>query len=112
MTGDAAMEVVREAERTLYHAQWRIWEELALARLAQAPGLECAPLVPDSDVIYLVTCNGEYLGHVRRDSRREPEERWVAVRKDQARQIGAYGSAAKAAAALARACGKQTGSIG
>ena len=35
-----------------------------------------------------------------------PDERWVAVLKQQARQVGTFGSAGAAAAALARACGK------
>ncbi len=29
MNGDDAVEAVREAERTFYHTQWRIGEELA-----------------------------------------------------------------------------------
>lgn len=111
MNGDAAVEAVREAERTLYYTQWRIFEELALARLATV-GLARAPLVPGSEVIQLVTYDGEHLGHVRRDSSGEPDERWVAVRKGQGRQIGAYGSAADAAGALARACGNRAGNTG
>jgi hypothetical protein len=38
--------VVREAERTVYHTQWRIWEELALEQLAWTAGLARAPLLP------------------------------------------------------------------
>jgi hypothetical protein len=49
--------------------------------------------------------SGPPLSHVRRDSAREPGRQWVAVRKDQAQQIGAYVSVAEAAAALARTCG-------
>ncbi|HTQ90842.1 MAG TPA: hypothetical protein VMK84_15270, partial [Streptosporangiaceae bacterium] len=52
---DDALEVIREAERTVYHAQWRIWEELALEHLACTRGLARAPLVPGSDGIQLVT---------------------------------------------------------
>ena len=104
---DDAFEVIREAERTVYHAQWRIWEELALEHLARTRGLARAPLVPGSDVIQLVTYDGEHLGHVRRDT--EPAgECWVAVLKRQMRQVGTYPSAAAAAAALAQACGKTT----
>lgn len=39
MDGDDATDVIREAERTVYHAQWRIWEELALEYLARTRGL-------------------------------------------------------------------------
>jgi len=51
MNGNDADEVIREAERTIYHAQWRIWEELVLEHLACTGGLARAPLVPGSDVI-------------------------------------------------------------
>ena len=68
MNGDDADEVVREAERAVYHTQWRIWEELALEQLAATEGLRRAPLVPGSEVIQLVTWDGEHIGHVRRDT--------------------------------------------
>ena len=44
MNGDDTDEVVLEAERTVYHAQWRIWEELALEHLActRGPGPRAA----------------------------------------------------------------------
>ena len=67
MNGDDAVEAVRAAERTAYHTQWRIWEELALEQLARSQGLARLPLVPGSEVIQLVTWNGVHLGHVRRD---------------------------------------------
>jgi hypothetical protein len=78
---DDALELIREAERTIYHTQWRIWEELALEHLACTQGLARAPLVPGSDVIQLVTWDGEHLGHVRRDGQCSSGERWVAVLK-------------------------------
>jgi hypothetical protein len=34
MNHDDALEVIRHAERAVYHTQWRIWEELALEQLA------------------------------------------------------------------------------
>jgi hypothetical protein len=109
VNSDAADEVVRSAERAVYQAQWRIWEELALGRLTRRAGLGRAQLIPGSDVIQLVAYNGEHLGHVRQDHTSGPAGQWVAVRKDQAQQIGAYTSAAEAAAALVRACHSQTG---
>jgi hypothetical protein len=104
-----AIEVVREAERIVYHAQWRAWEELALEHLACTRGLALAPLVPGSDVIQLVSCDGEHLGHVRRDGQCPPGERCVAVALRQARPCGRYGSAEAAARGLARECGKDDG---
>ena len=101
MNGDD-IDVVREAERALFHAQWRIWEELALEHLACTRGLARAPLVPGSDVIQLATWDGEHLGHVRQDGQCSSGERWVAVLKRQARTCGRYGSALAAAAALPR----------
>ncbi len=63
-------------------------------------GLARARLEPQSDVIQLVTYDGEHLGHVRREGPPGPGERWVAVQKRQARQVGTYGSAGAAATAL------------
>jgi hypothetical protein len=107
MNGDDAVEVVREAERLVYLTQWRIWEELALEPLARTRGLARAPLMPGSDVIQLVTYNGQHLGHVRRDGPRGPGERWVAVPAKQARPTGGYRTAEAAARGLARFCGKE-----
>jgi len=112
MNGDDTDEVIREAERTVYHAQWRIWEELTLEHLARTRGLARAPLVPGSEVIQLVTWDGEHLGHVRRDGHSPPGECWVAVLKRHPRPCGRYGSAQAAAAALAQACGKTTRNTG
>jgi hypothetical protein len=109
MNGDDAIEVVREAERNLYHAQWRVWEELALEQLACSRGLARAPLVPGSDAIQLVAYDGEHLGHVRRDGQCPPGECWVAVAVKEARPCGRYGSAEAAARGLGRACGKADG---
>jgi len=111
MNGDDAIEVVREAERNLYHAQWRIWEELALGQLARTRCLARAPLVPGSDVIQLVSYDGEHLGHVRRDGQCPSGECWVAVAVSEARPCGHYDSAEAAARGLARACGKDDRSV-
>jgi hypothetical protein len=85
---------------------------VVLEGLAGIRGLACARLEPRSAAIQPVTYDGEHLGHIRRDGPVGPEERWVAVLKDQARQIGTYGSPVAAAAALAQACGKRIGRIG
>ena len=109
MDDDDALEVIREAERTVYHAQWRIWEELILEHLACTRGLARAPLVPGSDVIQLVTWDGEHIGHVRRDTTQPAGGCWVAVALGQARPYGRYDSAKAAALGVARACGKDHG---
>ncbi len=103
--GDA-LEVIRQAERIARVAAWRLQEQHVLEQLADTHGLACAWLEPSSDVIQLVTYNGEHLGHVRREGQAGPDERWVAVLRRDARQVGTYGSAEAAAAALAQACGK------
>ena len=49
---------------------------------------------------------------MRREGPPGPDERWVAVLKQHARQIGTYRSAAAAAAGLAEACGKTISETG
>jgi hypothetical protein len=99
-------EAIREAERVLYLTQWRVWEEAVLTRLAVTRGLAFAPLLPGSDVIYLVTYDGEHLGHVRREGPRTRGECWVAVPLMRVRLAGYHHSAEAAVQALARACGR------
>ena len=112
MDDDDAVEVIRQAERIVWAAGWHIQEQSVLEELAGTRGLARARLEPRSDVIQLVAYDGEHLGHVRREGPPGPDERWVAVLKHQARQVGTYGSAAAAAAALAQACGKTTRNTG
>jgi len=102
---DDALEVIRQAERIVWAASWRLQEQTVLEQLAGTRGLARARLESCSEAIQLVAYDGEHLGHVRRDSPGGTGERWVAVLKHGA-QLGAYGSAADAAAALAQACGK------
>jgi hypothetical protein len=109
---DDAVEVIRQAERIVWAAGWHIQEQDVLRRLAGTRGLVRARLEPRSDVIQLVTYDGEHLGHVRREGPPGPGERWVAVLKQQARQVGIYDSAGAAAGALAQACGKSTRKTG
>jgi hypothetical protein len=106
-----ALEAVRQAERIVWAAGWHLQEQNVLEQLAGSRGLARAPLEPRSEVIQLVTYDGEHLGHIRRD-RTGPGDSWVAVQKNQARRIGTYPTADTAAAALARACGKTAGTSG
>jgi len=99
-------EVIRRAERVLYLTQWRVWEEAVLARLALTRGLAAAPLLPGADVIYLVTYDGEHLGHIRREGPRTRGECWVAVPLMEMPLAGYHHSAEAAARALAGACGR------
>ena len=112
MDNDDGLEVIRQAERIVWAAGWHLQEQEALRQLAGTRGLACARLEPRSDVIQLVAYDGEHLGHVRREGPAGPDERWVAVLKQQAQQVGTYGSAAAAAAALAQASGKTTRNTG
>jgi hypothetical protein len=104
--------VIRAAERIVWAAGWHLQERSVLEELADTRGLARARLEPRSDAIQLVTYDGEHLGHIRREGLAGPGERWVAVLKQQARQVGTYGSADAAAVALARACGKTTRNTG
>jgi hypothetical protein len=112
MDDDEAPEVIRRAERIVWAAGWHLQEQGVLEQLADTRGLACARLEPRSDVIQLVAYDGEPLGHVRREKTSGPGERWVAVLRRDARQVGTYGSAEAAAEALARACGKATRKTG
>jgi hypothetical protein len=100
-------DVVQRAERVLFQASWRIQEEATLDALAGTRGLCWAPLESRSDIIQLVTYDGEHLGHIRRDSNAHSGERWVAVRRLPGRAVGCYGTPHEAAEALALACGKR-----
>lgn len=107
MDDDDALEAIRQAQRIVWAAGWRMQEEDVLRELAGTQGLACARLEPRSDAIQLVAYDGEHLGHVRREGPYGPGERWVAVVKQTAQQIGIYDNARAAAAALAQACGKR-----
>ncbi|MGH3285370.1 MAG: hypothetical protein ACRDPD_11930 [Streptosporangiaceae bacterium] len=108
MGNDEAAEVIRRAERIVLVPGWQQRERAVLRQLAGTRGLAWGRLEPRSEVIQLVTYDGEHLGHVRREGNGS-DERWVAVRKNQAHRVGMYASAAAAAAALARSCGKTAG---
>ena len=103
---DDTLEVIQQAERIVWAAGWHLQEEDVLRQLAGTRGLACARLEPRSDAIQLVTYDGKHLGHVRRERPSGPDERWVAVLKQRARQVGTFSSANAAATALARACGE------
>ncbi len=97
-----AIAVIQQAERIIYRTGWALLEEAALEDLARTRGLCRAPLVPRSDVIQLVTYNGEHIGHIRRDGVGRPGQTWVAVPASGGRPSGSYRSADEAAEALAR----------
>jgi hypothetical protein len=112
MNDDDVLDVINEAERMVWVTGWHLEEERVLRQLGGTSGLACGRLEPRSDVIQLVTYDGEHLGHVRREGPDGRDERWVAVQKDQARQVGIYASLDAAAQALAQACGKMTAETG
>ena len=93
MCDDDALEVIRQAERIVWAAGWHMQEQGVLQQLAGTRGLARARLEPRSDVIQLVSYDGEHIGHVRREGPPGPEEQWVAVLRHQARLVGTYGSA-------------------
>jgi hypothetical protein len=95
---------VASPDRILWATGWQVQEQSVLRRLAGTRGLACAPLEPYSDLIQLVTYDGEHLGHVRLDGLLGVQERWVAVSKEaDAQPDGCYATARDAARALARA---------
>jgi hypothetical protein len=103
---DEAEEAVQYAERIAWLASWRMQEARVLRQLASTAGLACGRLEPRSEVIQLVTYDGEHLGHIRRDGPRGPGEMWVAVPKDPGRIASRYDSAVSAPRALAVSAGK------
>ena len=103
---DDDFDVIRRAERIVRATGWQLQEQAVLEKLATTRGLALARLEPRSEVIQLVTYNGQHLGHVRRDGLAGTTESWVAVLKHGAQRVGKYDSALSAAAALARATGK------
>lgn len=105
-------ETVREAERIAWAASWRLQEEAVLGQLTGTVGLVRARLEPRSEVIQLVAFDGEHLGHVRRETGPGQQRQWMAVLKDRQRCIGGYPSAAAAAEALARSCGRSADRTG
>ena len=109
---DEATDVVHRAERIVWAAGWRLREDHVLQQLAHTRGLACARLEPRSEVIQLVTYDGQHLGHVRREGPPGPGGRWMAVPKGGTPRDGAYASAMAAAVALAAACGKAPGKRG
>jgi hypothetical protein len=105
-------EALHQAERIIWAAGWRLQEESVVGQLAGTRGVAFARLDPRSDVIQLVTYNGEHLGHVRREASPGPDVRWVAVAKGCAPRPGSHATPGAAAAALAEACGKTTEELG
>jgi hypothetical protein len=96
--------VVREAELTLINAKWRVCQEQAVERLADNPGLGCAPLFPLCPVIQIVVCDGRLLGRARLH-RSDGRARWIATAAPGALEVGTYRTLRGAALALARHAG-------
>jgi len=103
---ESSTAIVNLAERIIYQARWRIQEQVTLDSLAGSKGLRWAPLDRRSDVIQLVTYDGEHIGHIRRDQSAEAARPWVAVLREPARMIGRYPTVRAAADALASATGR------
>lgn len=98
---DEATDILRTAERLLARAELAELERAALAVAARAPGgLRLVPLLPGSDVIQLVVCDGVHLGRIRREYPHFLPERWIAVPLPPLRPRGPFRSAAAAARAL------------
>jgi hypothetical protein len=97
-----------DPDRIVWATGWQAQEESVLRRLAGTRGLACAWLEPYSDLIQLVTYDGDHLGHVRLDGLRNLREHWIAVSRAAAdpQPAGDYATAQDAAKALARAAGK------
>ncbi|MET8405379.1 hypothetical protein [Streptomyces sp900116325] len=102
---DSAIDVIREAERTVINAKWHWCEARALEQLAAQPGLACSPLFPGHPVIQVVAYDGQLLGRVRRHTA-DGVTRWITVHADTAHELGARRSMRAAARTLARAAGK------
>ena len=96
-----AIAVIQQAERIIYRAGWRLLEEAALEGLARTRGLCWAPLEPRSELIQLVTYDGEHVGHTRRASDARLGPTWVAVAKSLGRPMCSCRSAPEAAEAPA-----------
>lgn len=70
---DADVQTIREAERIVYRAKWRVCEERAAAKLAQTTSLRWTRLFPQSPVIQVVAIDGVVVGQVRHNG-----NRWLA----------------------------------
>jgi hypothetical protein len=75
-----AHDLVRDAERILYQAKWRIREERVSERLFGTHGLHWTRLFPESPVIRIVAVDGRVVGRIRRSGRR-----WALVRSSESR---------------------------
>lgn len=96
----------------MYLSQWRSWEHLALERLAGTRGLACTPLVAGSEVIQLVSYDGDHIGHVRLDGPQAGGECWGAVPRDSGELADRLSTAGAAVWMLALASGWACGKPG
>jgi hypothetical protein len=92
--------IIELAERIIYRAKLKFLEEAALAGIAHVEGLALAPLCPPSQVIQVVSYNGQHLGRVRQ----QQGEGWLAIVKGAAHSTGPYDGARSAAESLYVQC--------
>jgi hypothetical protein len=70
------IDVIKDAERIVYRAKWRIYEERAAERLADTSGLRWTRLFPESPLILVVAIDGMVIGRVWHNGRR-----WIATKQ-------------------------------
>jgi hypothetical protein len=68
------VDAIRDAERIVYRAKWRICEERASERLADTLSLKWTRLFPESPAIQVVAIDGMVVGQVRYTG-----GRWIAT---------------------------------
>lgn len=81
--------VLRAAEVIVAHESLLVLEEVAAAA-ACASGVCVVPVVPGSDVLQLIVCDGIAVGRVRREYPWATPERWVAVPRVPQRPHGPF----------------------
>ena len=100
---DAASVVLLDAQCVVLNARWHVYEEEAVARVAEVPGLIWTPLFPEASSVYVVVHTGTLLGRVtlRRASSALAGAQWVALPVGAAHPVGTYRSLSAASLALA-----------
>jgi len=68
------IDVIKDAERIVYQAKWRICEERAAEQLAATSSLKWTRLFPESPAIQVVAIDGVVVGCIRHNG-----GRWIAT---------------------------------